>query len=126
MIDERNMAVAQESLCFTPCYVYGCNICAEQCGNHGSRSPAMGVSTYSTIHNVGLMKLMGQNTVSILKGTKHLTRLLGLVRPQSPIRLILWICVCIQQCRSIEYTFRALLPSLNLHALCPGVPKFSI
>lgn len=45
---------------------------------HGSGSPAMGVSTYSTIHNVGLMKLMGQNTVSILKGTKHLTRLLGL------------------------------------------------
>lgn len=29
---------------------------------HGSRSPAMGVSTYSTTHNVGLMKLMGQNT----------------------------------------------------------------
>lgn len=45
---------------------------------HGSRSPAMGVSTYSTIHNVGLMKLMDQNTVSIPKGTKHLTRLLGL------------------------------------------------
>lgn len=30
---------------------------------HGSRSPAMGVSTYSTIHNVGLMKLMGQNSL---------------------------------------------------------------
>lgn len=44
----------------------------------GQQIPAMGVSTYSTIHNVGLMKLMGQNTVSILKGTKHLTRLLGL------------------------------------------------
>lgn len=32
----------------------------------GSRCCATSCSTYSTIHNVGLMKLMGQNTVSIL------------------------------------------------------------
>lgn len=77
MIDERKMAVAPGSLCFTP-FMAVIFVASSVRIKHGSRSPAMGVSTYSTIHNVGLMKLMGQNTVSILKGTKHLTRLLGL------------------------------------------------
>lgn len=76
---------------------------------HGSRSPAMGVSTYSTVHNGGLMKLMGQNTVSILHSTKHLTRLLGLCPAYTHRlgRLILWIWICIKKCISIEQTFRA-------------------
>lgn len=80
MIDERKMVVAPRSLCVlhhimsvTIIFVLS-NVGMKP----GSRSPATGVSTYSTIHNVGLMKLMGQNTVSILKRTKHLTRLLGL------------------------------------------------
>lgn len=56
---------------------------------NGSRSPAMGVSAYPPAHNGGLMKLMGQNIVSILHGTKHLTRLLGPCPAHTPpIRLI--------------------------------------
>lgn len=60
--------------------IYGCNVFAEQCENQAwQQIPCYGcLYTHSTIHNIGLMKLMGQNTVSILKGTKHLTRLLGL------------------------------------------------
>lgn len=43
----------------------------------GSKYPAKGVSTYSTIHNVGLIKLMGQNTVSILKAFDKVVRTLS-------------------------------------------------
>lgn len=75
MIDEG--ASALRSLCFTPGYDHLCGICSVGM-RLGSICCATSCSTYSTIHNVGLMKLMGQNTVSILQGTKHLTGLLGL------------------------------------------------
>lgn len=82
----------------------------------GSRCPAMGVSTYSTIHNVGLMKLMGQNTVSILKGTKHLTRLLGLCPATvtdyaNPVESL-----------SNQADIQSSAPSFNVQALCQGAP----
>lgn len=79
VIDERILTVAQ-NLCVLH-HVMSMAVIFVQNSvgiKHSSRSPAMGVATYSTIHNVGLMKLMDQNTASILRATKHLTRLLGL------------------------------------------------